>query len=121
MRYAVHTAVNSFVFDATSLRDLIEFDNIEITFAADITLFPGTEVAVHWTPSFHAEFDPANMFRVLKEHVVAEAEDFLSVCTSYTESSNLTSGGTRFVRLCATAGGWTHLMLVFCRTRSICR
>ena len=76
-----HVAVDSFAFDASSLRDLIEFHNVEISFAADITLFPGTDVAVHWTPSFHAEFDPANVFRVLKEHVIAEAEDFLSVRT----------------------------------------
>jgi hypothetical protein len=72
-------AVNSFVFRASSLRELIEFDNIEIEFAADITLFPGTDVMVHWTPSFHAEFDPANVFRILKERVMEEAENFLQV------------------------------------------
>eukprot|EP01043_Picozoa_sp_COSAG02_P012036 COSAG02_NODE_456_length_21968_cov_13.528145_6_plen_89_part_00 len=75
----MHAVVNSFAFEASSLRDLIEFDDVEISFAADITLFPGTDVAEHWTPSFHAEFDPQNVFRVLKEHVVAAAEDFLSV------------------------------------------
>lgn len=76
---ALYAAVNSFDFSASSLRDLIEFDGIEVSFDADITLFPDTDVAVHWTPSFHAEFDPENMFRVLKEHVIAAAEEFLMV------------------------------------------
>ncbi len=86
----MHAAVNSFAFEASSLRDLIEFENVEISFAADITLFPGTGVAEHWTPAFHAEFDPDNVFRVLKDHVVAAAEDFLSVRATANQMDRIT-------------------------------
>ena len=86
----MHAAVNSFAFEASSLRDLIEFENVEISFAADITLFPGTDVAEHWTPAFHAEFDPGNVFRVLKDHVVAAAEDFLSVRATANQMDRIT-------------------------------
>jgi hypothetical protein len=75
----LHADVNSFDFSASTLRDFIEFENIELSFAADITFFPHTDVAVNWTPSFEAEFDPENVFRVLKQQVIDQAEDYMSV------------------------------------------
>jgi hypothetical protein len=75
----LHADVNSFDFSASTLRDFIEFENIELSFAADITFFPRTDVAVNWTPSFEAEFDPENVFRVLKQQVIDQAEDYMSV------------------------------------------
>ena len=75
----LHADVNSFDYSASTLRDFIEFENIELSFAADITFFPRTDVAVNWTPSFEAEFDPENVFRVLKQQVIDQAEDYMSV------------------------------------------